>query len=113
MLLYSGLRIAELTRTSLTNTKYRGTHGTEEHEEQPTRDQYHGHTPHLLKGSHITNTKGAKAPNCGVEQNTICYSHSTIEVVSISSKPVSDVSDILQKARAEGKEKIVVYAVTI
>ena len=33
MLLYSGLCIAELTRTSLTNTWNRGTRGTEEHEE--------------------------------------------------------------------------------
>ena len=33
MLLYSGLPIAELTRTSLTNTWNRGTRGTEEHEE--------------------------------------------------------------------------------
>ena len=34
MLLYSGLPIAELTRTLLTNTWNRGTRGTEEHEEQ-------------------------------------------------------------------------------
>ena len=40
---------------------------------KPKRDHCHGHTPHLQKGSHTTNTKGAKAPNSGVEQNTICY----------------------------------------
>ena len=33
MLLYSGLPIAELTRTSLTDTWNRGTRGTEGHEE--------------------------------------------------------------------------------
>ena len=56
MLLYSGLPIAELTRTSLTDTWNRGTRGTEEHVEhveheehevKPKRNQCHGHTPHV------------------------------------------------------------------
>ena len=60
MLLYSGLPIAELTRTSLKDTWNRGTSGTEghehgtrgtreheEHEVKPKRNQCHGHTPQV------------------------------------------------------------------
>ena len=53
MLLCSGLPIAELTRTSLTDTWNRGTRGTEGHEEheecevKPKRNQCHGHTPQV------------------------------------------------------------------
>ena len=72
MLLYSGLRIAELTRTSLTNTWNRGTRGTEEHEDtrrsqneinaMATLYTYkRGHTPRIQKGP--------KRPTLA------CYSH--------------------------------------
>ena len=71
MLLYSGLPIAELTRTSLTNTWNRGTRGTEEHVEQRnTRN-----TRNTRSTRWSQNKINAKAPNSGVERNTICYNH--------------------------------------
>ena len=77
MLLYSGLPIAELTRTSLTNTWNRGTRGTEEHEEHEKHEEHEEHedtgrsqnginamaTPHTYKRGHTPRIqKGPKRP---------------------------------------------------
>ena len=74
---YSGLPIAELTRTWLT------TRGTEEHVEhmdtrntRTTRTRGEAKTksmPEPHSTGFTSNTKGAKAPNSGVERISVCY----------------------------------------